>query len=38
MIWLGIIIGFCLGVMGYDYNIKKKIKKVDSLEELKKIL
>lgn len=38
MIWLGIIIGYCLGVIGYDYNIKKKIKNISDLEELKKII
>lgn len=38
MFWLGIILGFCLGTLGAYDNFEKKIKKVNDLEELKKIL
>lgn len=38
MIWLGIIIGFCLGVIGTSNVYDKKIKKANDLEELKKMI
>ena len=38
MFWLGIIIGFILGMYGMYWNIEKKMKQVKTLEELKKLM
>lgn len=35
---LGTIIGFCLGVYGYDLRIKEKAELAQDLDELKKWL
>ena len=38
MLCLGIIIGFILGVCGYDYQVKKKVSNAKTLEDFKKML
>ena len=35
---VGLFIGFCLGIYGYDLRIKEKIEVAQDLDELKKWL
>lgn len=35
---LGLFIGFCLGIYGYNLSVKEKVKLAQDLDELKKWL
>ena len=35
---IGLFVGFCVGIYGYELNIKEKANKAQDLDELKKWL